>query len=254
MSLVTVSRSVSQHRYCKDTELCKGQSFGNLMIVYTLYFTATLISLRERVDGTTSLYEGPRQLKTDVSTTRDKLISFCHHRRVCLAVILLLLLVMILVTLVVYFTYNSGNDVTRRTFYPPPEGKSSTSISVQSSRFLFINFKIFQLVTHIRCTPLNSLSPDRMSLPTDSASVCRYIRTFFYMTTRITLVLAGSAAVAAISVCRESGSTHLVQCIAVNTWPSLGVFKLRDTRVPSVARHVSRVSETPPIERRSSVS
>jgi hypothetical protein len=168
-------------------------------------------------------------LSTDVATTSDKLISFCHHRRVCLAVILLLLLLlmMILVPLIVYFTYNSGKNVTKHTFYPPPEGKSSIPVSVPSSRFLFINFKLFQLVTHIYCTPLNSFSrmPDRMSLPTDSPSVCRHTRTFFYMTTRMTLVLAGSAAVAAISVCRESGSTRLVQCIAVTTRPSLTVFK-----------------------------
>ena len=74
------------------------------------------------------------------------------------------------------------------------------------------------------------------------------------MTTRITVVMAGSAAVAAILFCRESGSTRLVQCIAVNTRPSLAVFKLRDTRVPSAVRHVSRVSETLLNERRSSVS
>jgi len=198
------------------------------MIVFTSYFTATLINLQDRVEGTSSLYEGPRQLPTDVATTRDKLISFCHHRRVCLAVILLLLLVMvILVTLIVYFTYNSGNNGTKHTFYPPPEGKSRTPVSVLNSRFLFINFKLFQSVNHICCTPLNSFSrmPDRMSLPTDSASVCRHKRTFFFMTTRITLVIASSTAVAAISVCRESGSTRLVQCIAVNTRPSLTVFK-----------------------------
>jgi hypothetical protein len=197
------------------------------MIVFTLYFTATLISLHESVKGTSNLYEGPRQLPTDVATTCDKLISFCHHRRVCLAVILLLLMMMILVTLIVYFTYNNRNNVTEHTFYPPPKGKSSTPVSVLSSRFLFINFRLFQFVTHIFCTLLNSLSrmPDRMSLPTDSASVRRHTRTFFYVTTRITLVMAGSAAVAAISVCRESGSTRLVQYIAVNTRPSLIVFK-----------------------------
>jgi hypothetical protein len=224
VSLVTVS----QHRYCKDTELCKGQSFGNLMVVFTLYFTATLINLHDRVEGTSSLYGGPRHLPTDVATTRDKLISFCHHRRVCLAVTLLLLLIlMILVTLIVYFTYNSGNNVTKPTFYPPPEGKNGIPVSVLSSRFLFINFKLFQSVTQICCTQLNSFSRmlDRRSLPTDSASVCRHTRTFFYMTTRITLVIASSTAVAAISVCRESRSTRLVQCIAVNTRPSLTVFK-----------------------------
>jgi hypothetical protein len=97
------------------------------MIVFTLYFTATLINLHDRVEGTSSLYEGPRQLPTDVATTCNKPISFCHHRRVCLAVILLLLLMlMILVTLTVYFTYNSGDNVTKHTFYPPPEGKSRT--------------------------------------------------------------------------------------------------------------------------------
>jgi len=171
------------------------------MIIFTSCFTATLISLHEKVEGTSNLYEGPRQLPTDVATTCDKLISFCHHRRVCLAVILLLLMMMmILVTLIVYFTYNSGNNVSKHTFYPLPKGKSSTPVSVLSSRFLLINFKLFQLVTHISCTPLSSFSrmPDRMSLPTDSASVCRHTRTFFYMTIRITLVMAGSAAVAAI--------------------------------------------------------
>jgi hypothetical protein len=44
-----------------------------------------------------------------------------------------------------------------------------------------------------------------MSLPTDTASVCRHTRTFFYVTPPITLVIAGSAAVAAISICHESG-------------------------------------------------
>ena len=108
--------------------------------MFTLYFTATLINLHQRVEGTSSLFERPRQLPSDVATTCDKLISFCRHRRGCLAVILLLLLLMviILVTLTVYFTHNGGSDVTEHTF-PPPEGKSSTLVSVPSSRFLFIN-------------------------------------------------------------------------------------------------------------------
>jgi hypothetical protein len=101
-------------------------------LFFTLYFTATLISLHERVEGTSSLYEGRRQLPPDVATTREKLISFRRNRRGCLAVILLLLLMMvILVTLIVYFTYNSGSNVTKHTFYPPPEGKSSTPVSVR---------------------------------------------------------------------------------------------------------------------------
>jgi hypothetical protein len=96
------------------------------MIVFTLYFTATLINLQERVQSTSNLKP------TDVATTCDKLISFCHHRRAFLTVILLLMMMMILVTLIVYFTYNSGSNVTKHTFYPPPEGKSSTPVSVPS--------------------------------------------------------------------------------------------------------------------------
>ena len=127
------------------------------MIVFTLYFTATLISLHERVEGASSLYEGPRQMPTDVATTCDKLISSYRHRRGCLAAILLLMM-MLLVTLIVYFTYNSGSNDTKHTLNPPPKGKSSTPVSLPSSRFLFIYFKLFQLVTHICCTPSNSFS------------------------------------------------------------------------------------------------
>jgi hypothetical protein len=110
------------------------------MIVFTLYFTATLINLHQRVEGTSNLFEGSCQLPSEVATTCDKLISFCRHRRGCLAVVMLLLLliVIILVTLTVYFTYNGGSDVMKHTFQPP-EGKSSTPVSVPSSRFLFIN-------------------------------------------------------------------------------------------------------------------
>jgi hypothetical protein len=122
------------------------------MNVCTFCFTATLISLQQRVQGTSSLYEGPRQLPTDVSTTWNKLISFCHHRRVCVAVILLLLLMMvILVTLIVYFTYGSVTGDPKPPFLPPPEGKS---VSVPSSRVLFINLKVLRfLVTHMSCAP-----------------------------------------------------------------------------------------------------
>jgi hypothetical protein len=97
--------------------------------------TATLISLHQGVQGTASLKESPT-----VATTRDKLLSFCQHRRACLAAILLLLLLaIILVTLTVYLTYDIGSNVTEHTFYPPPKGKSGTPVSVPRSRFLFIN-------------------------------------------------------------------------------------------------------------------
>jgi len=183
VSLVTVSRSITILTE-KTLNCVKVNSAETWWLFFTLYFTATLISLHEKVEGTTSLYEGRRQLPADVATKCDKLISFCHHRRWCLAVILLLLM-MILVTLIVYFTYNSGSNVTKRTFYLPPKGKSSTPISLPSSRFLLFNFKVFQLVSHIFCTPLNPYSRmhDIMSLPTDIVSVCRHTRTFFNMTT-----------------------------------------------------------------------
>jgi len=154
VNLVTVSRSVTILT-AKTLNCVKVNPSETWWLFFTLYFTAVLINLHEKVEGTSSLYEGRRQVSTDVATKCDKLISFCHHRRWCLAVILLLMM-MILVTLIVYFTYNSGSNVTKLTSYPPPKGKSSTPVSVRSSRFVLINFKLLQSVTHIFCTPLNS--------------------------------------------------------------------------------------------------
>jgi hypothetical protein len=96
-----------------------------------LYFTATLISLNQKVQGTSSLYDGPGHC-TGAATTYSKLISFWRHRRICVAVtlLLLLLLLIILVALIVFFSDGGGSKTSEVTTYPPPKGKSSAHVAV----------------------------------------------------------------------------------------------------------------------------
>jgi hypothetical protein len=79
-----------------------------------------------------TLHHATRQ-HTDVATARDKLISFCCHRRLRLAVTALLLLIM-LVAAIVYFSYggdsDSDSDPSKDVTQLPPAGKTGVHVSV----------------------------------------------------------------------------------------------------------------------------